>query len=402
MESKINMKNENEFERLLDLSEFELDYANLNKYLADLTKLAAKISGKKVSLVNLIDNHTQWSVSAFGIDIKQMSREDAVCNHTIREEQDLEVLDLKSDERFENKFYVKDGPKLKYYYGVPLETDNGYNIGALCVMDTEAKDLSAEKKEMLKLIANEVVSRLKALKYIQKLRNKVDDMEETKRKLSHDLRGPISGIIGLADIIEKQGKDSKIEEIMELISLIKKGGQSVLELAEEILNHSAQKDAEPDKSGDVTCGEFCRNLKELYGPQATAKNVTLNIDSDTESKELQFPKAKAIQITGNLISNSIKFTDENGEVKVNLSITEDSEEKKLLKITVLDTGIGMSDDEIKNILDQNKTSKEGTKGEKGYGFGLTLVQHLVLKNEGKIDVESEENAGTTFMIKIPL
>ncbi|WP_332910822.1 GAF domain-containing protein [Algoriphagus boritolerans] len=133
---------ENEMDRLLALSELDLDYLELNDSFKDLTKLAAKVAGTSISLINLIDSFTQWSASSFGLDIQQMPREDSVCQYTILQENidGFEIKDLSVDERFKDKFYVTDAPKLKYYYGVPLKLENNIALGALCVIhDGEKK-----------------------------------------------------------------------------------------------------------------------------------------------------------------------------------------------------------------------------------------------------------------------
>src|SRR6056297_747094 len=161
----------NEFERLTELSELDLDYTNLEENLEDLTQLAARIVGTEVSLINLIDSYTQWSVADYGMDIQQAPREESVCQYTILEDDSLEIKDLSKDERFKRKSYVENDPNLRYYYGVPLETSGGAHIGALCVLDTEPKDVAPEDKELLKMIAKQVVRRLEALK-------KIKDLEE--------------------------------------------------------------------------------------------------------------------------------------------------------------------------------------------------------------------------------
>lgn len=76
---------EKEMERLLALTDFDLDYSNLQENFKDLTKLAAKVSGTDISLVNLIDSYTQWTVSSHGLLLEQMPREESVCQYTICE-----------------------------------------------------------------------------------------------------------------------------------------------------------------------------------------------------------------------------------------------------------------------------------------------------------------------------
>ncbi len=70
---------ENEMQRVIELSEFDLDYSSLQENFKDLAKLAAKVAGTNISLVNLIDSFTQWTVTNFGLDLEQMPREDSVC-----------------------------------------------------------------------------------------------------------------------------------------------------------------------------------------------------------------------------------------------------------------------------------------------------------------------------------
>ena len=112
--NQISSFHENELDRLLALSNLGIDYYEPKQGLNYLTELAAKICGTEISLVNLIDSFTQWSVSSYGMDISQMPREESVCQYTIHtsSNEGLEVKDLRDDERFKNMFYVKGSPNL--------------------------------------------------------------------------------------------------------------------------------------------------------------------------------------------------------------------------------------------------------------------------------------------------
>ena len=158
---------DNEMERLLALSELDIDYSDHQIAFQDLAKLAAKVTGTRISLVNLLDSLTQWTISNYGFDIGQMLREDSVCQYTIMESDHFEVGDLSEDERFKDKVYVAGEPNVKYYYGIPLKTGEGLHIGALCVLDQERKTLEPEKIELLKIIADEIVARLKTHKILE-------------------------------------------------------------------------------------------------------------------------------------------------------------------------------------------------------------------------------------------
>ncbi|SDM64610.1 GAF domain-containing protein [Daejeonella rubra] len=386
----------NEFERVLNLSDFNLDYTNFQDNFKDLAKLAASVAGTPISLVNLIDSFTQWTISSHGFAIEQMPREDSVCQYTIlSNEQPFEVEDLSKDDRFKDKVYVKDEPSLRYYYGIPLQSD-GLNIGALCVLDRNVRTLSPEKEELLRIIADEIVNRLKAYKAIESLRNKVKEVEATQNKVVHDIRGPLGGIIGLTEIISEQGKENKLDEVLEFINLIHKSGKSILDLADEILS-SEKRNSNIVKGNELELKGFKDNLEKLYIPQAKSKDILLEVKIDPKSEGIPFPKNKLLQISGNLISNAIKFTPPDGKVKVELAL-EVNDKEKILKIIVSDTGEGMSTEKIDTILKGTASTENGTEGEKGYGFGMQLVKHLVESLNGKLSIRSSQGEGTTFEV----
>src|ERR1700744_1077014 len=337
----------NEMDRIITLSDYDLDYSSLNDSFTDLAKLAAKIAGTPISLVNLIDTFTQWSVSNYGIELEQMPREDSVCQYTIMNDNFFEIEDLSADDRFKDKFYVTDDPNLKYYYGVPLKTENGRNLGALCVLDKQAHSISPEKLEMLKIIADEIVNRLKAYKAIDSLRSKLQEANETKKKVAHDIRGPLGGIIGLAQVISEQGRENQIDEVLEFVNLIHKSGKSILELADEIL--SADK-PHALKADEFTLLLFKEKLEKLYMPQAMNKNIRFAVNISSSSAHVPFSKNKLLQITGNLISNAMKCTAKGGNVIADLNLKVEKGQTNNLRIKVSDTGVGLDKAGIDKIL----------------------------------------------------
>lgn len=389
----------NELERIMDLSEFDLDYSDLESNFKDLTLLAAKVAGTPISLINLIDSFTQWTVSSYGFDLEQMPREDSVCQYTIMDDQEFEVKNLAFDDRFKDKNYVKGSPQLRYYLGIPLKTSSGNNIGALCVLDYASdKSLTPEKVELLKIIATEIVNRLAALKVIESLKHKLAEAKETQKRVAHDIRGPIGGIIGLAKLISAQGDDNQLDEVLEFIGLIQKSGSSLLELADEILNEGTrEKKLQKD---EYNLDVLKEKLEQLYHPQALNKNISFEVNIQSESGKIPFSKNKILQIVGNLISNAMKFTPHKGKVIVGLDMPLENG-KRLLKMTVEDNGEGITEERVNEILCGQASSTLGTEGESGYGFGLTLVKHLVEGLKGTMEIQSQLGKGTLFTIKLP-
>jgi signal transduction histidine kinase len=391
----------NEFQRLIALSDYDLDYSELEKQFEDLVNLAAKVAGSQISLVNIIDNHTQWSIAASGLPTMQMDRNDAVCNYTIMGEENFEVKDLSIDPRFKDKFYVSGEPNLKYYWGVPLRTKEGFNLGALCVMDSQTKELSAEKVDLLQMIGKEVVNRLEVVKTMHTLKEDLQDIKQNQKKVAHDIRGPLAGIVGLAEMIQLQGDQNTLDDILEFISLIQKSGRSLLELADQIMkNEDGTKDLAQNKN-TFNLYSLKQKLLDLYAVQARQKDIFFTVSVVGDALNVSFPKTKILQIIGNIISNALKFTHVKGAVSVTLSL-EKQANRHYIQIQVRDTGEGISQAKIDEIIEGGTNSTSGTGGETGYGFGLSLVKYLVDSLQGKLSIESELGKYSLFTIVVPV
>lgn len=196
----------NEMERILTLSDFNLDISTFNNNFGGLARLAAKVAGTEMSHVNLIDAFMQWTISFYGLDGDLKPREDSVCQYTIAGNgAPFEVVDMSADDRFKERDYVADEPFLKYYYGVPLRYEQ-YNLGSLCVLDKNCHQITPDKAEMLSAIAEEIVHRLAMYKHIEEQNVEMREVREVQKKVVHDIRGPLSGILGVSQMLVDQGR----------------------------------------------------------------------------------------------------------------------------------------------------------------------------------------------------
>jgi diguanylate cyclase (GGDEF)-like protein len=131
-----------------------------------ITRLARTVLGMPIVLVSLIDKERQWFKSRQGLGFLQTPRNASFCNHTIRDSEPLIVPDARADPRFADIPLVVEPPHVRYYIGVPLRTRDGYNIGALCAMDTKVRELSADQiavmKDLAKLVIDEMELRTAA------------------------------------------------------------------------------------------------------------------------------------------------------------------------------------------------------------------------------------------------
>lgn len=307
----------NEWSRLNHLAELDLDPIDLEKVFENFTKLASQISQTSLSLLNLLDVNTLWTISGFEGRVSASPIEHSICKYTILEDDYLEVKDLAHDKRFENIPLLKSHPSLKYYFGLPLKSNDGIAIGTLCVFDQEEKSLDKDRIALLKIITDEIMVKLEDLKTINNLRKEAVIAKEKQRAIAHALRNPIAGIIGLSDVLIDQFDEIDDEEAKEYIVLINESSKSVLESADQIILN---------KQKDVLDGSYLtlpilkKRLTFLYQPLLAIKNLQLEINANEAKDNIRFLKRKVFKICLNLLSDIIKKSATNEVIKIDLDV----------------------------------------------------------------------------------
>ncbi len=153
-----------------DFRQAELDALELDSFqetaFDDLTRLAADTFDVPMSTISIIDRDRQWFKSAVGLDPDSTApRELAFCDQTIRNPGALLVVeDATQDPRFADNPFVTGEPGLRFYAAAPLTLSSGVAIGALCVMDTQPRQVDPQKLEQLRFMADQVVATLEARK----------------------------------------------------------------------------------------------------------------------------------------------------------------------------------------------------------------------------------------------
>ena len=167
-----------EEERLKRLYSYDILDTLPEKEFDQITKLASFICGTSISVISLVDKNRQWFKSEVGLGASETSREVSFCQYAIMDEQVLEVNNTLEDDRFKNNPLVTGDPNIRFYAGAPLQTEDGYNIGTLCVIDSEPKQLTEEQRQNLTYLSEMVMARLEALRQ-KKLLIAVNNQVET-------------------------------------------------------------------------------------------------------------------------------------------------------------------------------------------------------------------------------
>lgn len=225
------------------------------------------------------------------------------------------------------------------------------------------------------------------------------DANQTKNKffsiISHDLRSPFSGLLGILELL-KDPEFLPKEKQTELMNTAHETAENTFKLLENLLIWSSSQTEKLNfqpKIFNIT--SKINNNIALSQQQANLKRIAVNNNLKPELHVFGDPNMIDTVIR-NILNNAIKFTYEEG--KIDISATED---KQKITISISDTGIGMKQEQIEKLFDIENKSKSGTNGEGGTGLGLFISKEFISINNGEIWATENHPHGTTFHFTIP-
>ena len=230
-------------------------------------------------------------------------------------------------------------------------------------------------------------------------KEKLENLNAIKNKIlsvmGHDLRSPLSSIYSVLGMIEND--ELTREEMLGIVSQLKLDTHMTLGTLENILQWARLQDNSEYVQKDLHAAEFlCDPIVNSLKSYAQTKNVSINFER--RAKQLWADQNQFSSVLRNITTNALKFSPENGEVKV---IIDENGDYSVLEVH--DQGEGMPDEIIASLQNKDKVeSKQGTGGEKGTGIGLKLAKDFIEAHGGYFKIEKpEEGSGTIFKAYFP-
>lgn len=371
-----------------------------------ITKIASQICGTSISAISLLDKDRQWFKSHHGIEAKQTPREIAFCHHTIQGEGLMEVVDARLDNRFSNNPLVSGDPNIRFYAGAPLKTPEGYNIGTLCVIDQNAKSLTKEQIDILKILADQVVELIvlhkmnRDLKKAKQLLEEQQNLLVTRTRLQsigelaggvcHQINNPLAIIVGRSMILRSQLKE-KLPDDLELqkeLEVIEQTSQRVSGILRALRTYAKDMGETISK---VNLEDIVHDVTTLTNSKIHQMGISLEVKS-SGPQNVMINRNQISQAVLELINNSLESME---SVEVRSLKIELSENSKEAILTVTDSGQGVSPEASTRLFDTFYSTKS-----RHFGVGLSSAKSFVEQNKGKLSLIKNSNPAT-FQICLP-
>jgi len=295
---------------------------------------------------------------------------------------------------------------------VPI-TSKDKSLGALGFASKQTNYFTADHIKVIELICrlagnmySQIIFRESEKQYIKSIKlsmNKIEAANNAQQifmsKMSHEMRTPLNGIIGISKLLDetKLNKDQT-----EYVNIVNSQSNILLNLINDVL------DISKIQSENFNLVQFPFNVFNTIQAvvnsmkfQASQKGIKINLHFDDRINNLVIgDDMRLSQIITNLVSNAVKFTSE-GEITISVNLIEIIKKTQTLEIRIKDTGIGINKKNQKTIFERFKQADESiSRSHGGSGLGLYITKEIITKMGGEISLKSALNKGSEFVVKV--
>lgn len=365
-----------------------------------MVRLAAKLLDAPTSLVSIVDERRQFFKSAVGLDepwatMREMPLSYSYCQYTLHRPQPLIINDARVDPLFrESPSLWQNG--MVAYAGVPIMV-NGSALGALCVIDTTAREWTPEQIEMLELLAASVTTEIQ-LRYELMRRGEIERMkDEFMSVVGHELRTPLTSIRASLGMLGSGKLGDFPPAVQQMFDVAVRNTDRLLHLLNDVI------DVERLTTGRVEFDIRSVRLADIItaaieAMQGLAAQANVSLKTETIDVNINADSQRMVQVFTNLLSNAIKFSSAGGTVHVDAFVDD-----RHVVIRVRDEGRGIPPDKIEAIFERFRQVESNDSRKKGgAGLGLAIVRGIVEQHGGTICAESVPSQGSTFYVRVPL
>lgn len=389
----------NELKRLKNLVSYSiLDTLPESDY-DSITKMASMICKSKISLISFVDQNRLFFKSRYGLDVSEAHEEFSFCASAIQSGDDIYIIENAcEDPTYKSNPMVLNDPKICFYAGVPLISEEGFPLGTINVIDSYPRTIDSQQIEMLKMLGKQVENlltlrknRLKLKKSLDLLEVKNEDLENFAYIAAHDMKTPLINISSLITIVLNKDSEGLSASQIKKMQVVGATAEKLARLTDALLNYSKMS-LNGMSYVKIDVKEVFKTIQLMY----KSERVHFNVQTDFDS--LYFSELGFYQIVSNLLINGIKYNDKH-RIEINIELRD---LKESWQLRVSDNGIGIDEKDFKHVFQNFSTLKTKDRyGNYGCGLGLSIMTKMIKDHKGKVDLESEVGKGSTFIVEIP-
>lgn len=376
--------------------------STIKNKVAEIVRLSGDRERLAESLFALLDNLLEFSVVALRVNFERQavvfvaSRVDADSSaleriaHATRSDASTSERIVGVDAGLERR--GGDGSDFASVRVLPLATEGG-QIGALALAHASAPASGAEGARIARIVTAELVPVVRYLIGIDQIEAMREDFTAM---LVHDLRSPLTAILGFAEMLADRDYAPETSSVYECSDIIHDSATRMLGLVNNILDAAKLQSGTLDINPEPTAvAELLASSVKQFGLIASDKGVELEVAVPDALPLVAVESAKIERVVANLVANAIKFTPRGGRVTVAARHAG-----AFVEVSVADTGVGMAEDDLERIFDKYGHAR-GREG-RGTGLGLFICAKVVEAHGGAIRAESELGAGSRFTFTVPV
>ncbi|MHA7188968.1 sensor histidine kinase [Arthrobacter sp. MDT2-16] len=365
--------------------------------LLNLVKLAVRVSGMDAGVINIITADQQHQIAAVGVDPAVCSRDDSMCSKVFTSGSITALADASRDPRFADNPFVNGGiARVRSYASVPLVTREGHALGSLCVFSPRVLAFDAGQHEGLEILARQVVEVLelqfttrRLVEALEVVRRSNEDLASFAARVSHDLKNPLTAILGYAELSEQDDEVEPSGPAARYLSIIRGSASRMLSTVEDVLEFSRIGGAISRR--EVRLSTLMNAVLQDVLPLTSASDAVITV----QDALLSVDRAQVTALLQNLVSNAIKYSTPGSPPRI--EVVASVGEAQVLR--VIDHGKGIDPADRQRVLEPLvRLYREGDPP--GNGIGLATCARIADAHEGSITVSETPGGGTTVTVHL--
>ncbi|SES24444.1 GAF domain-containing protein [Pedococcus cremeus] len=360
--------------------------------LQGLVEIAAQVCGVPQAAINLIDHREQHQVATVGLEPSVCSTEDSMCATILSSPGPVHVRDAREDSRFaSNPFVTGAIARVRFYAASQLRTPAGVVIGTLCVFDEEPRELTAQQRRSLDILARQVVDVLELLRTSRELRRSNDELAHFAGQVSHDLLNPLTALTGFLEVVGEQPAVTQDPVAGPYLGRAAQSADRMRLLVDDLLDYARLGGRLRLERVDLAA--VCADVLEDLSARVARTGATVEVDA------LPTVTADRVQVQAvlqNLVANALKFRRDDQPARIRVGAVRVASG---WRVAVDDAGPGVPEhlrEKVFGLLERGSAVAE-----EGAGIGLSTCRRIIDAHGGRIGLDASTDGGTSAWFVLP-